>query len=561
MDTNIKELKKLCKEFTILFVEDDKDAREELVELFEMLFKKVFVAVNGLEGLELLKNNQCDFVMTDLNMPKMNGIDMLREIRKTDIDIPVLILSAHNEVEYFINIIKLGIDGYIMKPLVPTQIIFELKKITEKLFFRKQTEQYNTNLELEVKERTKDLEKKLYYDSVTNARSRFSFFKEIKNISTPIILLIDIDKFNDINEIYGTDIGTLVLKKFADFLLEFSINRRYMVYRLSGDEFVLLDNIDYIDTEKYEDDLEKLFEEFSDFKVETEDETITFDISIGISTSQSNAFECAKIALDYAKTHKKTHVMYSNAIDKRQEMQVALECKKNIKNAISQNSIVAVYQPIVDKKGQILKHEVLMRLKDSNSDKLISPFFFLDIAVKTRLYKELSFIIIFEALNLLKNSEHTLGINFTYDDIVNNTLIDEIEDFFNASPEIAHRAVFEITESQDIEEYDIVKTFIKRFRRYGVKIAIDDFGSGFSNFEYILEIEPDFLKIDGSLIKDIDSDHKAHILVGSIVEFSHKLGIKVIAEYVHNETVFNILKELNVDEYQGYYFSKPKLLS
>lgn len=141
--------------------------------------------------------------------------------------------------------------------------------------------------------------------------------------------------------------------------------------------------------------------------------------------------------------------------------------------------------------------------------------------------------------------------------ILKISLFTKIEEYFITHSGVGQRAVFEITETESIENYDDVKSFIKRFREYGVKIAIDDFGTGFSNFEYILEIEPDYLKIDGSLVKDIDTNSRSYTLVEAIVQFSHRLGIKVIAEFVHSQTIFIMLKDLGVDEYQGFYFSEP----
>jgi EAL domain-containing protein (putative c-di-GMP-specific phosphodiesterase class I) len=216
-----------------------------------------------------------------------------------------------------------------------------------------------------------------------------------------------------------------------------------------------------------------------------------------------------------------------------------------------------VYQPIVDANEKIVKYETLMRLKNEETGELISPFFFLDIAIKTGLYSALSSHIIFESLHLLDSTSHEISFNFTYGDIKNEILIRNIESFLKVSNGIGSRAIFEIVESENIESYSDIKNFIKKFRQYGVRFAIDDFGSGFSNFEYILEIEPDYLKIDGSLIKNIDTDKKAYILVSAIVEFSHKLGIKVIAEYVHSKVIFEMLKVIEVDEYQGFYFSEP----
>jgi len=114
-----------------------------------------------------------------------------------------------------------------------------------------------------------------------------------------------------------------------------------------------------------------------------------------------------------------------------------------------------------------------------------------------------------------------------------------------------------ITENESIKDYKLLKKSIKRFRSLGVKIAIDDFGSGYSNFSQILEIHPDYIKIDGSLIEHIDIDSQAFILTKAIVTFFKELDIKVIAEFVHSQKIHEILQEMNIDEFQGYYFPAP----
>ena len=156
-------------------------------------------------------------------------------------------------------------------------------------------------------------------------------------------------------------------------------------------------------------------------------------------------------------------------------------------------------------------------------------------------------------------SDHTceFSINLTMEDILN----EEINSFLFSLLEKHHigsRVVFEIVESESIQNYETVSEFIKKLKSYGSKIAIDDFGSGYSNFEYILKLNVDYLKIDGSLIKNIVSDTNAKIVVSTIVEFAKKLGIKTIAEFVENEAIFQVMQELEIDYSQGYYFQAPK---
>jgi len=553
---NAKQIIIITKTLKLLYVEDDETARESTLELLDNFFTDITIAHDGKEGLDKFNNGHFDLIISDINMPKLTGMEMVEEIRELNKDISILFLFVYNESSFLSQGIELGVDGYILKPLKLNNFIQVLSKICKKIYLQRESEHYKQNLEYEVQKQTAEIDAKLHFDSLTGLYSRYSFFEDIKEIDTPIVFIVDINKFKIINEIYGADIGSLVLNEFASFLLRFAKDTTYKVYRLSGDEFILRDTVDFIDPQKYEDDIQRFYELLKDFNVPINNDSISIEVTMGFSTSQHDAFECAKIALEFAKTHKRPYEMYSTAIDKRSEEQDALAWKNRTKAAIADNRIVPVYQPIVDGNEKIVKYETLMRLKDEDG-KLITPFYFLDIAIKTGLYSMLSSHIIFEALHLLDTSTHTLSINFTYGDIKDTSLLNEIEVFFRTSPELGKRAIFEITESESIEDYADVKKFIKRFREYNIRFAIDDFGSGFSNFEYILEIEPDYLKIDGSLVKNIDTDEKAHILVSAIVEFSHKLGIKIIAEYVHSEVIFNMLKVLQVDEYQGFYFSEP----
>lgn len=554
VNINIKEITQITRTLKVLYVEDDDGARDSTLEMLQNFFKEVTTAVDGLDGIDKFNSDDFDLIISDINMPKMNGIEMLKQL---DTDTPILILSAHNEAEYFMQTIKLGVEGYILKPLESQQFINVLKRVVDKILLKRYTSQYQEELKTAVEERTQELQHELHYDNLTGLRNRYSFFNDIQGVDTPTVFIIDIDKFNIINEIYTEEVGNIVLKAFSIFLLNFTKKSTYKVYRLSSDEFILWDDALDVNYEKSTQDVNSLIDKLKDFKIRNADDFISIDITVGMSIADKDAFSSAKMALEFAKKNKINHKIYTPEINKRKEDSDALEWKKRINSAIKDDRVVSVYQPIVTKDGLPLKHEALIRLREESSDKLITPFFFLDIAKKTRQYNELSVIVIFKTLNILASSNHTLSINFTYSDIKNSSLLDGIEELFINNTNIGSRAIFEITESESIENYDDVKNFIRRFRSYGVKIAIDDFGSGFSNFEYILEIEPDYLKIDGSLVKNIDTDSKAYTLVEAIVQFSHKLSIKVIAEYVHSKVVFEMLLKLDVDEYQGFYFSEP----
>jgi EAL domain-containing protein (putative c-di-GMP-specific phosphodiesterase class I) len=121
----------------------------------------------------------------------------------------------------------------------------------------------------------------------------------------------------------------------------------------------------------------------------------------------------------------------------------------------------------------------------------------------------------------------------------------------------SNRIIFEILESEGIENYEIINEFITEMKKYGVKIAIDDFGAGYSNFVYITKLDIDYIKIDGSIIRNIDTDTTSQIITKTIIDFASQLNIQTVAEFVHSEKVNNYLKDLNLNHLQGYYYGEP----
>ena len=558
MSVDIKELRQLSQGLKVLYVEDESETRKSTYRLLHNFFEDIMIASDGVDGLEKFRTEAFDLILTDINMPRMNGLDMLKEIRDEDDTISVVVLSAYNDSKDFLQAIELNVDGYILKPLNQEQFLRSILKIVQKIRAAKDHRNYQITLEEEVKKRNEELSHKLHHDALTKLRSRYAFFKDIKKRDKPEVYLIDIDKFRVINEVYGSAIGSEILEKFAQKLTQIVAQREASLYRITSDEFALICEAKNSDEAEHTQNIEALFKALNNTDIVVEEYLISLSVTIGFSCVVKNSYESAKIALDYAKENHKPFTIYSSSIDHRKESSLSLQCRNDISNAIEHNGVVAVYQGIVDKRGSLVKYEALMRLREKESDKLISPFYFLDVAIKTRLYETLSTTVIFQALEVAQSSGKDVSINFTYNDIKNSDLVRDLKVYFDLHPGIGRQIVFEITESQAIENYSDVQNFIQDFRVYGVQIAIDDFGSGFSNFAYILELRPDYLKIDGSLIKNIDTDSRAYTLVEAIVQFSHKLHIKVIAEFVHSELIFDMLKKLDVDEYQGFYFYEPE---
>ncbi|MDD2358419.1 MAG: EAL domain-containing protein, partial [Thiovulaceae bacterium] len=192
-----------------------------------------------------------------------------------------------------------------------------------------------------------------------------------------------------------------------------------------------------------------------------------------------------------------------------------------------------------------------------NDGTIHSPIKFLEISKKSRNYAEITKNVIEKAFKTFENSDCEFSINLSAKDMMDRDISDYIYSKL-ASFSGSRRVIFELLESDGIENYSSVYAFIEKVKEYGCQIAIDDFGSGYSNFIHLLRLKVGMIKIDGSLIRDLDSDENAQMMVKTIVEFSNKLDILTIAEFVHSDSINKIVKELGVHYSQGYFIGHPK---
>lgn len=217
-------------------------------------------------------------------------------------------------------------------------------------------------------------------------------------------------------------------------------------------------------------------------------------------------------------------------------------------------------QEIVDETGNSQYTEVLMRIFDAEKNEYISPYHFLDIAKQANLYHQLSQQVIIKSIRHFSASKKYFSINLSADDISNSQTRRLLVQLINEY-QVGHLMTIELVESELCNiNNDRFIAFINQLKELGCKIAIDDFGSGYSNFDYLLALPIDILKIDGSLIKSISKNKKHLVLVESIINLCHRLNIEVVAEYICDEEVFKQVKALKPQYFQGYYFSKPRKL-
>jgi len=399
------------------------------------------------------------------------------------------------------------------------------------------------------------IEHQFYFDALTGLENRRRLTERLEERENVFLMIINIDAFQEINDLYGDQSGDFILKEFAQFLQEI-MPKQNGLYRLHSDEFAHVCDMGMSLREF------KIFASYVSEKISqksfmiSEKSEVSLSATMGISHGSESLLMNADIALKLAKKSKKNYLIYDDSMAMAKEYEKNFDWTKRLKRAIEEDKIIPVFQPIVDTRSQkTVKYEALMRMVDHNGSH-IAPVHFLELAKKNKLYHQLTKIIIDKTFQMFADLPYIVSINISVEDIINKETNKFILKKLQEST-IGSRIVFEIIESEGIENFDQVLEFIDNVKQYGAKISIDDFGTGYSNFEYLMKLKVDYIKIDGSMIKNIDSDVNAQMITKTIVSFAKSMNIQTVAEFVHSKNVFEKVQEMNVDFSQGYYFGEP----
>ena len=402
--------------------------------------------------------------------------------------------------------------------------------------------------------KTEELERILREDNLTKEGNRFKLLEDIKRFKKPSLALLDINRFGDINEFYGYEIGDEVLITVAKIFKEHTGNK-YTLYRIYSDEFAILADND--EKEHFKNFIKHIADSISSSPLNIKGKEIYIQMTYSISFEEKNELKkTANTIKRYNKNNKDIVVYDKNlGIEKIHEKNILWTSK--LKKALESDNIVPYYQAIYNLKTEkIEKYEALVRLIDEDNI-AISPFYFLDVAKKSKQYLKLTKEVIRKSFEYFTDKDYEFSINLTLEDITNKNISSYIIDMLKEY-NIAPKVVFEIVESEGIQDFEYVNNFIDSVKKLGCKIAIDDFGSGYSNFEYLIKLNADYIKIDGSLIKDILLNKNNQEIVITIVDFAKRQGFKTIAEFVSSKEIFDKVKELGLDYAQGYYIHEPK---
>lgn len=398
-------------------------------------------------------------------------------------------------------------------------------------------------------------EEKLYRDPLTGFPNRVSLMRDLEEPGEHHLILGNLNRFGDTNDFYGIAVGDILLRSLSRRLEHFSREHNLRLYKFRGDEFALLvpGECDRAATESLAANLHRAVTQ-SPYRYD--EHRIELELALGVGLGSDRVLEKAESALFQAKKMRKPFATSDSVLGFDRDFNANLRRAKQIRDAIRNERVKVWYQPIHDNQlGVIAKYEALVRLQELDGS-ILYPAEFLNTARRTNLYGGVSREVIRQVFHKLNETPREISLNLTAEDLGDSETLSRI--YRGLEKEGAERLVFEIVESESMGDYGAVGDFIGRVKSRGCRIAIDDFGTGYSTFQHLLRLKADFIKIDGSLIKNLDSDENSRILVGNIVDFSKKLGMLTVAEYVHSERVQAAVLALGVNFSQGYFFGAPK---
>jgi len=399
----------------------------------------------------------------------------------------------------------------------------------------------------------------IYRDKLTGIYNLTKLQEDLEQntLEKKALLSLDMRSLGMINRVYGHGVADILIQQFATTMQEI-VKDKGVLYRLYGDEFAIAYN-----SPVKQKDISEILQQLKDHKFIYKDREFILDVTLGfVNSFDKDSLEKANIALKFAKTNKLNIYEYDNSLEIKDEDNNHINWLKKLENAFDNDQLVPYYMPMKNTKtGEIDKYETLIRIV--NDDEVYTPDKFIDIAIASGKYHLITQTVIKKTFEYFKDKKDLkFSLNLSLSDITNpqtmELLYSSLEKF-----EHSYNVILELLETEELSDYVLLNTFIKNVKKYDAKVAIDDFGSGYSNYNYVLNLDIDIIKLDSSLVENIYTHQKSLVVVSNIVRTAKEIGLIVVAEKVSDENIEKILTIHEVDYLQGFHIGKPasKILS
>ncbi|TMH07575.1 MAG: EAL domain-containing protein [Betaproteobacteria bacterium] len=591
----------------ILVVDDTPINTEILADLLVPLGHEVTLAHSGESALALADTLRPDLILLDVMMPGMNGFEVCRRLKATPAlsAIPVIFVTARGD-DASAGFSAGGVD-YIAKPVRLPELLARVNAHLRISGLLRELERNNASLsdardELErrVAERTQELrlanakltqeigerrqaEDQLNFlarhDYLTRLLNRTAFEEALSVLLSRLspggvehtLLYLDLDQFKLVNDTAGHMAGDELLRQIGD-LLRRTLAPQDIVARLGGDDFAAL--VHGTDADEGREAAERLRCAIADYRFTWRGQIYAVRVSIGLVevTSEAASVErllsLADTACYAAKEQGRDQVqVYDESHTQLQSRQAQMQLAPRITQALENDRFVLFRQDIralhAADTGE--HYEVLIRMSDGRGQ-ITPPGQFLPSAERFGLMSQIDRWVVRRLFRgYAEHPEHLLRLSCCSINLSGLTIGDpSFESFLEAAlKEFAipgERLCFEITETAAITDLPRTLRFMHRFKRLGCRFALDDFGSGVSSYAYLKSLPVDFVKIDGTFVKDMADDAIDRAMVKSINEVAHVMGHKTIAEYAESDAILALLKDQGIDYAQGYAIDRPRML-
>lgn len=414
-------------------------------------------------------------------------------------------------------------------------------------------------------------------DHLTGLPNRARFMEELdreirlaeRQYTKGALLLIDLDHFKLINDTAGHAAGDEVIVQFAGLLKRLARNVD-LVARLSGDEFVIA--FVNTDIEQLDKRINDIVKKINQLKPMYSGKVMNTTASVGVAIFPDHANDPVELlakadtAMYMAKKEGRNRArMYEPGDMQQEKMGSQLTWKDRIHDALEHEKLVLAYQPIKPTTGEpASRYEVLVRMLSNEEGQHFYPGDFIPTAEQFGLIREIDTWVVKKAIGVLAGlPKEYFHISFTVNlsglSVGEQDMLNLIEAELLRTGIDRSRLIFEVTESAAFQDIGRAIEFIDSIKVLGCRIALDDFGVGFSSFSYLKQLQADILKIDGSFIRDIHRSKDDQLFVKALVDVARGMGMMTVAEFVESEEVYDVVREIGVDYVQGYYIGKPSI--
>lgn len=395
-------------------------------------------------------------------------------------------------------------------------------------------------------------------EKITNLPNREALMMEVASLKNEAMLIIlHMNQIEAIKQLYGFETTKKVIVDKSEKLSQITKKAEATLYSVNLQKFAILVKERTL-FDKYLSILQfSIFNNMESCRYCTDDgEDIITDFTAGVAYGIEHLHHTANVALQEAMISKENYKIYDSVPKCAIAKKMTLNKHKVYKDALHEGYVVPFFQPIVDAKdNSVMKYEALARLLLPDGT-IVAPYHFLNVALEDKTFEFFTRQMMQKVFNIYSTTSTEISMNLTYENIKSKTMLEYIKNRLEKYG--GERITFEIVETEEIEDYEVVENFILMIKEYGCKISIDDFGSGYSNFTNIIKLNIDFIKIDGLLITKLLSDEKARLMVQGLIHFAKNINVKTIAEFVSSKELSECVKGLGVDYIQGYYHGEPK---